>query len=147
MILGRDGTMRLRDEKRSGSAVVELAIVLPLLAFLFAIGIDFARLYYDLVTIHNAARSGAMYGAQHPNKAVDTAGIQAAALADATNLKPAATVKSKRTTDALGYDCVNVTVVWTFKTFTRFPLVPSNVDLSRTVQMRVGPAQPKDIPY
>jgi Flp pilus assembly protein TadG len=139
--------MRVRDKKRSGSAVVELAIILPLLAFLFAIGIDFARLYYDLVTIHNAARSGAMYGAQHPAKATDTAGIQAAALADSKNLKPAATVKSKTGTDELGYPGVNVTVAWTFKTFTSFPLVPSTVDLSRTVQMRIGPAQPKEVPY
>ena len=139
--------MRVRGKKRSGAAVVELAVILPLLAFLFAIGIDFARLYYHLVTVHNAARSGAMYGAQHPLKAVDTAGIQAAALADAKNLKPAATVKSKTGTDALGYACVDVTVVWTFKTFTSFPLVPSKVDLSRTVQMRIGPAQPKEVPY
>lgn len=139
--------MQVRDKKRSGAVVVELAFLLPLIAFLFAIGVDFARLYYHLVTVHNAARTGAMYGAQHPDKAVDTAGIAAAALADAKNLSPAAVVTSMTGNDELGYPCVNVTVKWTFRTLSSFPGVPGTVDLTRTVQMRIGPKQPKEVLY
>ena len=135
--------MQIRTPKRSGAAVVEFACVLPLVAFLFVIGVDFARLYYHLVTVTNAARSGAMYGAQDPVKAQDTAGIRTAALADATNLKPSAVVTPTTSTDALGHPCVNVKVTWTFHTVTSFPGVPGTVDLSRTVQMRIAPKQPK----
>ena len=137
--------MQIRAKKRTGASVVELALLLPLMAFLFVIGVDFARVFYHLVTVTNAARSGAMYGAQDPVKALDTAGIRAAVLADATNLKPAPVVTPTQGMDALGNPCVNVKVDWTFQTVTIFPGVPHTVLLSRTVQMRVAPKQPKEI--
>lgn len=139
--------MQLRKTKRPGAAVVELACLLPLLAFLFVIGVDFARIFYHLVTVTNAARSGAMYGAQDPTKAEDKVGISAAALADAKNLTPAPLVKPTTGLDALGYPCVNVTVTWTFRTVSSFPGVPNTVQLTRTVQMRIAPKQPKEVVY
>jgi hypothetical protein len=35
-------------------------------------------------------------------------------------------------------------VEWTFNTVSRFPLVPNTVNLSRSVQMRVAPLEPKE---
>ena len=52
--------------KRSGAAALELAILLPLLIFLFIIGIDYARVFYSTVTITNCARNGAIYGSLDP---------------------------------------------------------------------------------
>ena len=137
--------MQLRANQRTArpaATVVELAVLLPLLAFLFVIGVDFARLFYHLVTVTNAARSGAAYGAQDPVKALDGVGIVAAALNDSKNLSPPPAVVATTGVDALGYPCVNVTVAWTFRTVTRFPGVADTVLLSRTVQMRIAPKQP-----
>ncbi len=46
---------------RRGVAVVELAVLLPLLVFLFVVTVDFARVYYFSLTLQNCARAGAMY--------------------------------------------------------------------------------------
>ncbi len=131
---------------RPATAAVELAVLLPFLAFLFVIGIDFARVFYFSITVTNAARNGASYGSQDATHAADTAGIQAAALADATNLRPAPAVSSTAATDADGNPCVQVTVTYTFQSITNFPGVPGSVNLSRTVQMRTAPTLPTDFP-
>jgi Flp pilus assembly protein TadG len=137
--------MLMRTNQRAGAAVVELALLLPLIVFLFVIGVDFARVFFHHITVTNAARSGAMYGAQDPTQAQDTIGIRDAALADAKDLSPAPEVKSAVGTDELGNPCINVTVNWTFQTASSFPIVPNTVNLSRTVQMRIAPKQPKEI--
>jgi Flp pilus assembly protein TadG len=137
--------MLCRNHPKSGrpaAAVVELAVLLPLLAFLFAIGVDFARLYNPYTTVTNCARSGALYGSQGTTQSQDTAGIQAAALADAGDLSPQPTVSSTTLTDSDGNPCVEVTVTWTFQTITRFPGVPSSLNITRTVRMRVQPTVP-----
>ena len=102
-------TRRLR-QKRLGVAVVELAVLLPLLVFLFVIGIDFARLFYHLVTVSTCARNGAVWGSMEPKHSTDKAGIKTAALADAQNLVPAPKVFSSTGSDELGHPCVKVTV-------------------------------------
>ena len=129
---------------RRAVAAVELAILLPLLVFLFIIGIDFARAFYFQLTLTNCARNGAMYGSMDPAHSTDTAGIQAMALADASNLSPAPTVTSTTGSDAQGNPYVAVTVTWTFNTVTNYPGSPGAIVLSRTVQMRVGPLLPKN---
>ena len=130
--------------RRQGTAAVELAVLLPFLVFVFVIGIDYARVFYHGLTIENCARNGALYGSQDPTHAADSAGIQAAALADASNLTPSPGVSSTTGTDAAGNPYVKVTVTWTFQTITHYVGVPSSVNLSRTVQMRVEPVVPKN---
>lgn len=127
---------------RKGVAVVELAILLPLLVFLFVIAIDFARLFYFSLTVTNCARNGALYGSdpagatQSPYKSIDEA-----ALSDAGNLSPAPTVSSKTVTDT-GGTYVEVTVTFPFSTITSYPGVPSSISLTRTVKMRMTQAVP-----
>ena len=128
---------------RPAVAAVELAVLLPFLVFVFVIGVDFARVFYHCVTLTNCARNGAIYGSADPTHAADTAGIQAAALADATNLSPTPTVTSATATDADGHPCVQVTVTYTFQMLTNYVGIPSAFNLSRTVQMRVAPVLPK----
>lgn len=66
----------------SGGAALELAVVAPIL-FLLVIGvIDYGRAFYTSITVANAARAGAEYGAQNIATSVDTAGMRAFALAD-----------------------------------------------------------------
>lgn len=129
---------------RRGAATVELAVMLPLLAFLFVIGTDFARIFYHYLTITNCARNGALYGSGSPIRAVDLIGIKAAALADASNLSPEPNVISLIGVGPDGHPYLDVTVTYPFKTISKFPGVPSNVDLTRTVRMRVAPTTPKN---
>src|SRR5690349_9373587 len=57
---------------RHGTAAVELAVLLPFLAFMFVIGLDFARVFYFSITLTNCARNGAYYGSQDATHATDT---------------------------------------------------------------------------
>ena len=124
---------------RRGAAAVEFAILLPILAFLFVIAVDYGRIFYYSVTLQNAARSGALYGCTDSTHAADQTGIQTAALKDATNLSPTPTVASTTGNDADGNPTVTVTVTWTFQTVVNYPGVSRTVALNRTASMRVLP--------
>lgn len=72
--------------KRSGSIMVEAALVIPL-AFLLCVGaMDFARLFYHALTIKGASSGAALYGAQQQLTAGDIAGMTTRATDDASNL-------------------------------------------------------------
>lgn len=58
-----------RSEK--GQALVEFALVLPLLLTLLCGIIDFGWLYYNQITLNNAAREGARYAVIHYDPAED----------------------------------------------------------------------------
>jgi Flp pilus assembly protein TadG len=132
-----------RKQRRRGVAAVELAILLPLLGFLFVVAIDFARIFYYCVVVTNCARDGALY-ASDSTAAVDSPfkSTTEAALADASALSPAPTVSSKTVSDADG-DYVEVTVTYKFTTITNYPLVPRNLDVTKTCRMRMVAATPK----
>jgi Flp pilus assembly protein TadG len=51
-----------------GQAIVEMAIVAPLLVILLMSAIDLGRLFYSQITIANAAREGALAASQDPTK-------------------------------------------------------------------------------
>jgi len=114
-------------------------MLLPFLAFAFAIGVDFSRVFYYSMTVQNAACRGALYGCLDTAHSTDTAGITQAALADTSNLTPTPTVSTTTDTDADGNPQVSVSVAYTFNTIMNFPVVPSKVDLSRKVSMRILP--------
>jgi Flp pilus assembly protein TadG len=123
--------------------VVELAILLPLLVFLFVITVDFARIYYFSLTLQNCARAGAMY-ASDPHVADESpfASTQEAALSDATNLSPPPTITETSGTDAFGREYVAVTAAYTFETFIDFPAIPNEMDIAKTVRMYVSAIKP-----
>ena len=75
---------KLRNE--SGSAFVELALVLPLLLLLLIGAVELGRVAYASIEVSNAARAAVAYGSQNPGTAGDNAGMTAAASADAADL-------------------------------------------------------------
>jgi Flp pilus assembly protein TadG len=144
-----------------GAAAVEFALLLPFLAFLFVIAVDWARIFYYSITVTNCARNGALYMSQQQSAKTTTSPytdsgyvnlyvnstnpVSDAALADAPNLQPAPTVTSTTGSDSYG-SYVEVTVSYQFKTVTNFSVgqfsVPSNNNVTRTVRMYVPPESP-----
>ncbi len=137
----------------SGAALVEMAMIMPLL-LLMALGVgDFGRIMYTAITLAHAARAGAAYGAQSNSHAGDVPGIVLAAEEEAQDIAPIA-VTSERVCECTGgaaVSCtlascggygaprafVEVTVTRTFSTLVPFPGVPSSVPLSRTAKVRL----------
>src|SRR5262249_40545307 len=136
-------TLSRRPQRRRGAAAVELAVLLPVLAFLFVAAVDYPRVSYYSVTVENCARNGALY-ASDPVMAAQPpyASITAAAQAEAPNLSPAPSVSSASGTDGDSNPYVEVTVTWSFQTLTNYPGVPSTVTVSRTVRVRKAPTVP-----
>jgi Flp pilus assembly protein TadG len=130
-------------------------LVAPLLLFILLVIADFGRVFYKGITLSNAARVGAQYGAQDPSKAGDSAGIQQAATQEAQNIG-AITVTSSRTCNCQTGGAVSCTTQWcdddnygpprvyvqvttssTFNTLLAYPGIPNSISLSRTVILRV----------
>ena len=131
---------------RSGSAAVELALLLPILIFFFLFTVDFARLYYHYSIVTNCARNGALYASdptvapESPYYNIDpNIAVTAAALADASDLTPQPTVTM---TYGSGNSYVDVTVVYPFATISNYPGLSNPINLTRTVRMNIAPATP-----
>lgn len=65
-----------------GGAAVELAVIFPVLLLLFIGAVDYGRLYYTSITVANAARAGAEYGARDFTTSGDTDSMKAFAQQD-----------------------------------------------------------------
>jgi Flp pilus assembly protein TadG len=76
--------MFLRD--KSGQAIFEIALLLPVLLLLLMGVIEIGRAAYASIIVSNAAHAGALYGAQNPATAADNAGMVQAALKDGQDL-------------------------------------------------------------
>jgi Flp pilus assembly protein TadG len=66
-----------------GSALVELALTLPMLGLIMIGGAELARIAYAAIEVQNAARAGAAYGS---SVAQDSTGIKNAAQNEAPNI-------------------------------------------------------------
>jgi Flp pilus assembly protein TadG len=144
--------MRLRAPRRGrrAAATVELAVLLPVICFLFVIAIDYARVFYYSLTLENAARNGAYYASNYPGIYSYTT-AQQVVLADVTNLSPAPTITIKYSTTSDGpfesttpitNGYVQVEITWQFQSVTRFPGMPANTTLVRHCRMKVAPITP-----
>jgi Flp pilus assembly protein TadG/beta-lactam-binding protein with PASTA domain len=54
---------RSRDDRTAGQALVEFAIILPVVVLLLVMAVDFGRVYFGWVSLTNAARVGANFAA------------------------------------------------------------------------------------
>jgi Flp pilus assembly protein TadG len=77
---------RAWSEDERAASVVEMALLLLVLLLMLVGLIDFGRAYYLSTEVSSAANAGALYGSQNTTAAQDTAGIKAAAVADAPNV-------------------------------------------------------------
>jgi Flp pilus assembly protein TadG len=137
-----DMMLRKLNPRRKGVAALELAVLLPFLAFLFVIAVDWSRLFYCSLTVENCARNGAMYLSDPYNTTLSPyPTLTAAALADASNITPQPTVSSASGSDG-GGSYVDCTVSYTFQTVTNFPGVPSSNPIVRTVRVYTAPRAP-----
>jgi Flp pilus assembly protein TadG len=130
--------------RRSGTAVVEAALVMPLVIVLTLGCIDFARAIHQQIAMSNVARVGAEYGATHPfstgNQATWESNLRAAMATEAACL-PAFTpahlqieisTSGTSRTDKL----VTVSARYPFTAAVRWPGLPQQVSLGHTAVMR-----------
>ena len=135
---------RLNTHKRGerGQALVELAMIAPVLIILMLGAIDFGRVYFAYVAVTNGARNGADYAAAGSEAAADIAAIKAAAVADTNDLLDTSSTNPDVTvvtaTDSQGRLYADVTVQYTFTTIFDWPGLPHSIDLERTVRARVA---------
>lgn len=74
-----------------GAALVEFAVIAPLLILITLGTIELGRYAYFAILVSNAAQAGAAYGSQNITTAEDTPGMEAAVVQDASP-NPIATV-------------------------------------------------------
>ncbi len=86
--------MRAWRASTAGGALVELALVLPVLVLVFAGTVDFGRVFYTSQSLVNAARAGVQYGAHSPARSADLSGMEAVAEAS-TNTSGITAVASR----------------------------------------------------
>jgi Flp pilus assembly protein TadG len=132
----------------SGSALAEIAIVLPLLVLLLIGLMEVGRYGNYTIVAGNAARSGVQYGAQNLETAADITGMQTRALSDGQNLSGLTATASNycecadgSTSTCLATDCptshrivyVQVLTSATIPSLTNFAYLPAAL---RTVTVR-----------
>jgi Flp pilus assembly protein TadG len=147
--------VRLRRFFKAGQAATEFAMVAPLLALVLVGVSDFARAFYFYEEVVAAARAGAQFGSQGVTYAVNSTDIQAAALANGTNV-PGMTVSSSvctcqspapsgETACTTGYcnganasaTYVTVNTAATFTTLITYPGVPHTTTIGGQAIMQV----------
>ena len=155
---------RARRRSERGAALIELAVALPVLAIVLVGAIDFGRVFRLAMIVENAARAGAMYGAQDSAHAVDAAGMRLAGgnVLTANGLIALNAVTAAPTCECANnsggfsprqptaYDCsgastcpggthlvvrVTVTATKTFSMTSAFLGLPTNVTIARTATM------------
>ena len=151
---------------QSGQAMIELALVTPLLLLLSLGVIELGRYAYIGILVGNAARAGADYGAQSLAQSTDTVGIQTAADNDfqsngqqvsnltvtsstACGCDSGGTTTAQTCTVVSANSCTSVaTQVWvvtvsvtasgTFSPMFTYPGLPGSITISRTSTLRVA---------
>jgi Flp pilus assembly protein TadG len=141
-------------KNRRGGAMIELAMIMTLLSIVVLGSIDFGRIAYHAMALTNAARAGALHGAQ-PGKNTDFAGMQAAASNSAAGDIGVITTGATRSCECqvgaaaptVMASCtsacagtvrmrVRVTASKAFNLIVRFPGLPTNVTVTRIAILR-----------
>lgn len=139
-----------------GQGFVELAVSMSILSLLLLLACDFGRMFYAYITVSNAARSGAQFGAMSLINAANKNGIISAVTNDSSNItlasgspavsqctciSTATTVKicgaSYNCSDNPGATYVTVTVATPFSTLLNYPGLPNPITLTKTAEMQV----------
>src|SRR5262245_60662708 len=122
---------------RRAIVAVELAVVLPFLAFLLLVAIDFCRIFYFSQVVTTCARNTALYlsDPNGPTRSHYTT-LEAAAGGDADpSVASQLTVTTTTGTDTVG-NWTRVTVSYPFTCITRYPGIPQTLTVTRTAMAR-----------
>jgi Flp pilus assembly protein TadG len=131
--------------RRRGVSLCELAIVLPFIGFIFAVAVDYCRVFHYTQVLEACAHNGALYASGTAGRAnprtvtAEDAGRQAA-LAEGARLSPALAT----TQIAVTYTATSctVSVTYPFTTLTNFPGLPASTSLTRSFTLPVAPKAP-----
>jgi len=133
----------LRKPCRHGLATVELALVLPLLMLIILGCVDFGRFAYTYIAVTNASRTGASFGALNPfttaTQTTWTNEVRQKVVDDMSafpDFDPINNIQFSRSIDAGGLWRVRVQVTYPFKCIVSWPGIPSQLNLTRAVEMR-----------
>ena len=156
MTLHRKFFRRLRRTARSerGAAIVELAVALPVLILVAVGAAEYGRMYFTAITVANAARAGAQYGARD-GYTTKIAEISAAVLNDAGDvsgvLASPAPTSFCRCPDETAASCTDANACGLYgesrvfvqasaqKTVTflmKYPGMPASITITRTATFR-----------
>lgn len=126
-----------RAEGRRGQALVEFALVLPVLVLLLFASVDFSRAFFTLQAVTHASREGARSGIVSGATAADVNGAVNTRLVSA-GLTQTASVTVTGVDGAASGDPTTVTVSYPFQTLggSLIPGWSGTVTLSQTTVMR-----------
>ncbi len=138
----------------AGSALAEMAVIVPVLVLLLIGLIEVGRYAQYSIVVGNAARAGVQYGAQNLGTAKDASGgMETAALNDAGNIAGVTATATQycrcsdgSTSTCQPTDCasshqlvfVQVDVTGTFQSLLHFPGVPQSQTITSRAIMRVA---------
>lgn len=129
-------------QRRRGVALLEVAVLLPLLLFLTILSVDFGRVCYDAIVVSNSSRNGAVYAGTDRTHSLDTTGVSQIAKAEATNLDTSQVLVTVTPgTDSAGGACVDVVVTSRFECVST-DLLPGPLTVSSRIRTRVAPVTP-----
>ena len=124
----------MRRNSERAQALVEFALLLPLLAMIALGAVDLGRIYFAYTTVTNAAREGAMcasWGSLCP------AGPSAAAAAEVNGQLPGGITTTQTPTSPARGSNVTVTVTYNFQAQTALILGQSTFPISASATMVV----------
>jgi Flp pilus assembly protein TadG len=146
----------LNFRRQRGQSLVEVALVLPMLLVVLVGTIEVGRFSYYSILVANAARAGAVYGAQNLATAKDFNGIQSAAKNDGQNVAGLTVdtpvvlcgcINTSLTAACPASGCalpnhplvyIQVTARGSFNGLFSYPGVPASITVVSTQEMRVA---------
>jgi Flp pilus assembly protein TadG len=137
----------------AGSALAEMAVIVPVLVLLLIGLIELGRYAQYSIVVANAARAGVQYGAQTLGTAANRTGMESAAKNDAGNVTGVNAHASQfcqcadgSASTCLQTDCasshrlvfVQVDTSGTFQSLVHFPGIPASQTITSSAIMRVA---------
>jgi Flp pilus assembly protein TadG len=119
-----------------------LAVLVPFLAFMLAVAVDFCRVYYHAQVVQACADAGARYASEtarrDPATTTDDGDAAVnAAVAEGATLNPPLAAGNVNVSIAGG--SATVTVTYQVNTITGVPGMPATLTVTRRVTMAVAP--------
>lgn len=131
--------LRITADGRRGASAVELALVLPFLAFVVVVGADYSRMYFHAQLLTDAANKGAQYASNSDlAERSSYATVEEVVLADLQSFKPTPTVSLEYRTGLA--PTARVTVSYDFRPICQNFGLASGLTIRRASELRLHPS-------